>query len=60
MKKNNNLDNKIPDASRFIQTNLYNTGKQHLNKKFGELENKTSDVSGLVTTAVYNTKLSEV
>ena len=38
--KKNNLENKIPDASRFIQTNLYNTGKQHLNKKFGELENK--------------------
>ena len=32
-KKNNNLGNKIPDATTLIHINKYNTNKQNLEKK---------------------------
>ena len=40
MKKVNNLENKIPDATTLIYINQYNTEKQNLEKKIGDVDDK--------------------
>ena len=50
--KVNNLDEKIPDATRLIHINQYNTDKQSLEKKIKDVYKKVPDTSGLVTATV--------
>ena len=38
--KVNNLENKIPDASKLIQVNQYNTDKKNLEKNVGDVDKK--------------------
>ena len=38
--KVNNLEKKIPDATKFIHINKYNTDKQNLVKKTGDFDKK--------------------
>ena len=38
--KVNNLENKIPDATKLIHISQYNTDKQYLEKKIGDVDKK--------------------
>ena len=58
--KVNNLEKKIPDATKLIHISQCNTDKQYLEEKIGDVDKKIPDTSGLVTTTLLNTKLSEV
>ena len=64
--KVNNLENKIPDVTTFIQINTNQINKKKIRgDQFGKKKNdkkmiKIPDVSALVTITVLNTKIREV
>ena len=59
-KENDNLEKKIPDATKLIQRNQCITDKQILEKKMPMLKKKQkTDTNDLVTTTVLNTKINE-
>ena len=53
LKKNGDIDKKIPDTSGLVTIAVLNT-------KISEAENKIPDTSSTVTTTVLNTKICEV
>ena len=59
--KENNIENKIPEATTLIHINQYNTDKQNLEKKKTEdVDKKMPDTSGLLNATVLKTKISQI
>ena len=58
--KENNLENKSPDATTLIDIYQYNENKKKLERIKLEMLTKKTDVSGLLTNPLLNVKISKI
>ena len=59
IRKENNLENKTPDAPSLFDLHQYKIDKQDFQKQIVIVENKIPDVSVYVNTTVFNTKIGK-